>query len=151
MKVVLKKTYESLGTVGDTLEVKAGFARNFLFPRSLAVLSNDPQAKKLRAGRSKTLAAIAVQQKLVSELAKNWEGQTYRLTARASTEGTLYASLGHKEISKLLGRDDLEFEVEPIKSVGTHVLNLKFSTGLNVSITLIVEPEAKAKSKKEEI
>ncbi len=144
MKVVLTKTLDHVGVVGEAKEVKPGYARNFLFPKGLAVLSDDPQAKTFRQQHKAAQASYEKQRHLVSELAEQWRGKTYTLSARASDEGALYGSVGLKEIRKLLGREDLDFEVTPIKQTGTHQVVLGFTGGVQVPVTIIIEPEGRA-------
>lgn len=141
MKVVFTQTIQGVGIVGEERDVKAGYARNFLFPRRLAILPTDPRAKDLRGERQAAETAMGAQKRVLSELADGWRGQTFTTKARASAEGVLYGSVGVKEIRKLLGRDDLQFETSAVKEVGTHALKLRFIDGTIVPITLIVEPE----------
>lgn len=144
MKVTLTQTVDHLGVIGETKEVKPGYARNFLFPQGLAVLPNDPRAGSFRQQHAAALAAYEKQRHLVAELAEQWRGKTYTVSARASEDGTLYGSVGSKEIRKLLGRDDIDFEVQPIKEIGSHTTNLKFVGGVTIPVTIVVEPESRA-------
>lgn len=142
MQVVLTKTIEKIGVVGDVKEVKAGYARNYLFPKRLAVLAADPLAKKYRAERKTALAALDKQRAVISELAEQWRGQTYKVKARASEEGHLYGSVGVKEMRKLLGRDDLDIEMPTLKTVGTHKIELRLADGSSVPVTLVIEADS---------
>lgn len=144
MKVILTKTIDHLGVVGEAKDVKPGYARNFLFPKGLAVLTDDVRAKALRQQRAAAQEAYEKQRHLLEELAQQWRGKTYTLTARASDEGALYGSVGVKEVRKLLGRDDLDFELTPLKEVGTHQVQLVFAGGLSIPVTIVIEPEGRA-------
>ena len=144
MKVLLTKTVEAIGSIGDEKDVKPGYARNFLFPRRLAILPNHPQAQSFRKARRAAVAQLTVQQTLIREFAEQWRDKTYRLTARASEDGTLYGSIGLKEIRKALGRDDLTIEVPHLKTIGTHQIALTFADGTSIPVTIIIEPEGRA-------
>lgn len=141
MKVIFTKTVDRVATMGETKDVKPGFARNFLFPRRLAILPSDPRAKALRKERARLAAEIAKERALLAELASQWRGQTFTLKARADETGTLYGSVGVKEIKKLLGRDDLTFDAPTLKTVGSHAIELKFRDGTIIPLTVVITPE----------
>jgi len=141
MKVVLTKTIEHLGVIGDTKDVKLGYARNYLFPKRLAILATDARAKTYRAERKTAQEALNKQRALISELAGQWRGQAYTIKARASAEGSLYGSVGAKEIRKLLGREDLDIEVPTLKLVGTHAVDVRLADGTTVPITVTIVPD----------
>jgi large subunit ribosomal protein L9 len=141
MKVVLVKTMPDLGVIGDTKDVKPGFARNFLFRRKLAVLPTDPRAKSYRAARAVAREELLKGRALVTELAKKWTGQTLKITARAGEDGTLYGSVGAKELMKLLGRDDVAVEAPVLKTLGTHAVNLSLPHGVSVPVTVVIVAE----------
>lgn len=143
MKVVLTQTLDHVGVLGEVKEVKPGYARNFLFPRRLAVVATDPRAKVLSKEHQAATAVLAQQRALITELAAQWRGQTFTLSARASSDGTLYGSVGVKEIKKLLGRDDLDFEAPTLKSLGTHPIELTFTDGTTLPITVYIEGETR--------
>lgn len=138
MKVVLTKTIEHLGVIGDTKDVKPGYARNYLFPKRLAILPADKRAKTYRAERASALEALNKQRAIIGELANQWRGQSYTVKARASEEGSLYGSVGAKEIRKLLGREDVDIEVPTLKTVGTHAIDVRLADGTTFPITVTI-------------
>lgn len=141
MKVIFTKTVEGVARLGEEKEVKPGFARNFLFPQNLATVMTDLRVKSLQAEyRSQTVSRDS-QKKVVSELANTWKGQTFVIKARASDDGSLYGSVGSKEIRKLLGRDDIQFESPTLKKIGSHAIELAFTEGITVPITVVIEPD----------
>ena len=141
MKVVLARTIDRLGIVGETKDVKSGYARNFLFARKLAVLPTDARAKGYRAARQAAKDELLKGRALVTELVEKWRGQTVTITARASDDGTLYGSVGAKEIMKALGRDDVAIQMPALKSVGSHSIELNLPYGLSVPLTVIIQSE----------
>ncbi|MBI4175191.1 50S ribosomal protein L9 [Candidatus Berkelbacteria bacterium] len=142
MKVILTKPVELLGTIGETKEVKPGYARNFLFPQRLAIIATDPRAKKLRAQYHASASQVKQERALIGELADQWRNQTFTVKARASADGTLYGSVGLKELRKALGREDLDFELPILKTVGRHEISLKFRSGIVIPVVVVIEPEA---------
>jgi len=142
MKVLLTQFVEGVGQRGEEKEVTSGYARNFLFPRGLATILSDPRAKELKAERRAMVSTRDSQKRVVSELAATWKGQTYTTKARASEDGSLYGSVGPKEIRKLLGRDDIDFDCPTLKQLGRHTIELAFADGIKVPITVIIEAES---------
>lgn len=141
MKVIFTQTVPDMAQRGETKEVKSGYARNFLFPRRVAILPTDPRARALRAQYRTQALTLANQKRLLAELSAGWRGQTFKVKAKASADGTLYGSIGLKEIRKLLGRDDLEFTMPTLKNVGTHAIELTFTDGTTIPITVVIQSE----------
>lgn len=144
MKVVLSQSVDQLGVVGETKDVKPGFARNYLFPRKLAVLAKDPLAKQFRSLMVQAREDRRAQSHKLAQLADQWKGQSFKLTARAADDGTLYGSVSVKDVKKLLGRDDLDFSMPVVKTIGTHGIDLRFNDQVTIPITLVVEPEGRS-------
>lgn len=144
MQVVLTQTVDKLGIVGDTKEVKRGFARNFLFPRKLAVLPGDPKAKILRKQRRAIAETLSSQKTLIQELATQWRNQEVTIRARSSEDGTLYGSVGRKEILKALGRDDIDLDVPNLKKIGSHRIEARFIDGVSIPLTIHIESETRS-------
>lgn len=144
MKVILKADVKGTGKKGQTVEVSDGFARNFLFPRGLAMEASSGALKSLE---EEAKAKERKQERILNELKAlrdKLEGQTVRVPARCGEGGRLFGSITNKDIadaiSKFLGKDfdrkiiDL---VTPIKTLGVYPVTLKF--GQNVNGTINVE------------
>lgn len=146
MKVILQKDVKDLGKVGDLVNVSAGYARNFLFPRSLAVTATESREdewnhlKKVSEGKKKK--AMAGRQEIIGKL----QGQTlnFKLEAAADSE-KLFGSVTTMDISKQLeangfsiDRRDIHLE-EPIKILGQHKAAVRMGDGLEAEITIVVE------------
>ncbi|MBM3259430.1 MAG: 50S ribosomal protein L9 [Candidatus Sericytochromatia bacterium] len=125
MKVILIKDVKGVGKAGETVEANDGYARNFLFPRKLAVEATDG-ALKHQADLKKTEAVRAARVKAAAEeVAKRLEGVEVRLEAKAGSEHRLYGAITSKEIATALkaqtgielDKRKLELE-EPIKALG---------------------------------
>lgn len=147
MKVILKENIPKLGQKWDVKEVAVGYARNFLFPRKLAepavpslMLRAEEERKLLTEASGKRLKEL---EGVIAKL----DGVEVRLVAKAEESGTLFGSVGEKEIQQALTKydkalDNLEFSIkEPIRELGEHKVTLGFIEGLEASITVIVEKE----------
>lgn len=144
MKVILKADVKGTGKKGQTLEVSDGYARNFLFPRGLAV---EASAGALKSIEEEKKAQIQRQERIVNELKAvrdKLEGQTVKVPAKAGEGGRLFGSITNKDvadaITKFLGKEFDRKLIElssPIKTVGIFPVTLKF--GHNISGTVNVE------------
>ncbi|HYG59908.1 MAG TPA: 50S ribosomal protein L9 [Symbiobacteriaceae bacterium] len=144
MKVILKAEVKGTGKKGQTVEVSDGYARNFLFPRGLAI---EASSGALRSLEEEEKAKIRRQERIVNdlkELRDKLDGKTIKLPGRCGEGGRLFGSITNKDIadaiSRFLGKDfDRKFVeiTAPIKALGTYQVNLKF--GQNVTGTLNVE------------
>lgn len=148
VQVLLRETVDHVGIVGDVVEVAAGYARNYLVPRKLAVdatPSNIEMMKRRRARWDEEQAKlIAEVEARVASLSKI----SVSTTQTADPKGTLYGSVSAGMIAKLLaeaGHDIDEKSVrlsEPIKAVGTHEVPVHVHGEHNATITVTVEAEA---------
>lgn len=146
MKVILQKDVKDLGKVGDLVNVSAGYARNFLFPRSLAVTATESREDEWnhlkKVSEVKKKKAMAGRQEIIAKL----QGQTlnFKLEAAADSE-KLFGSVTTMDISKQLetngfsiDRRDIHLD-EPIKILGQHKAAIRMGDGLEAEITIVVE------------
>jgi large subunit ribosomal protein L9 len=141
--VLLQADVENLGTGGEVVKVRPGFARNFLLPRGLAVpatsgnLARVEELKKAAAARKNQEIAAA------QELAKKLEGSSVKIARSFGDEGKMYGSVTSKDILEAFEKTGLSFDrkqiqlPEPIKTLGTVEVPLKLHS--TVSINLKVE------------
>ncbi len=139
MKVVLKQDVKSLGKKGELVNVSDGYARNFLFPKNLAMeanaqamseLKNKEQAEKYRI-ETETAAAKADAAKI--------EGKTVKIVAKAGQNGKLFGSVTAKEIAAQIKTDfkveldKRKIDVNDIKSFGTFSATARLNHGVTAS------------------
>ncbi len=146
MKVILKKDVKDLGKVGELVNVKSGFARNFLFPRQLALAATENKVKEwnhlMKLAEVRKKKAVADRQQVVGQL----QGLTLNFKLEASGESEkLFGSVTNMDISKELGnqghlvdRRDIHLE-EPIRVLGQHKAFVRLGDGLEAEITIVVE------------
>jgi large subunit ribosomal protein L9 len=146
MKVILQKDVKDLGKVGDLVNVKEGYARNFLFPRKLALVATE--AKQTEWNHLNKMAEIK-KKKAVSgrmEVIKKLQGLTlnFKLEAAAESE-KLFGSVTAMDISKELEKngytvDKRDIHVDDaIKQLGQHKAIVRMGDGLQAELTVVVE------------
>ena len=102
MEVILLERVEKLGQIGDVVNVKAGFARNFLLPRKKALRANETNRKVFEASRAHLEAEHAKKREQATTEAKDIDGKSVTLIRQASNTGQLYGSVSVRDIAELL-------------------------------------------------
>lgn len=148
MKIILKKNVPNLGQEGEVKEVALGYVRNFLIPRGLAEEATPERIKAAEEKKAKKVETAELDLAKAQALASRLGGQVIELTARASEEGTLYAALPLAKIAAALKAKGFEVNKDSIKSsqikeIGEHLVKIELEHGLEATITLIINPEAK--------
>lgn len=146
MKVVLQKDVKDLGKVGDLVNVSQGYARNFLFPRQLAVTATEEKETEWKhlkkVAEIKKKKAMAGRQEVINKM----QGLTlnFKLEAAADSE-KLFGSVTTADISKQLSKNGFEVDrrdvhlEEPIKLLGQHKAHVRMGEGLEAELTIVVE------------
>lgn len=147
MKIILTETVPTLGTIGDIIEVKPGYARNFLIPQGKALLAEGRKSKELKHRLQYLdklrLGAIAE----ANEQAIKLKAISLQTKKKAAPGGRLFGSVSNRDIQKLL--EDNGFSVdrhavllkEPIKNVGSHDVIVKLHNEVRVELVVKVAPE----------
>ncbi|MBR5826622.1 MAG: 50S ribosomal protein L9 [Clostridia bacterium] len=140
MKVVLKQDVKGLGKKGELVNTSDGYARNFLFPKGLAVEANAQSLTELKnreqSAKFKVETEIAAAKKAAAEL----EGKTIVLTAKAGANGKLFGSVTSKEIAEKvksqfgIETDKRKIVVEDIKQFGTYTFEIKLYQGISAKL-----------------
>ena len=144
-KLILTQEVTGLGAPGDIVEVKNGYARNFLIPQGFAVSwsrGGEKQVDQIKAARvAREHATIEEAQDLKARL----EANPVKLTVKAGAEGRLFGSVSTADVASAvekagIGSIDKRLVeiVSPVKSVGTHEAILKLRDGIVATITLQV-------------
>ena len=150
MKVLLCEDVENLGFLGDVVEVKDGYARNYLLPQQIAIAPNEVNIKSLSEAKAKRAEERKLSLEQLSRATEAVEGAEAVLAAKANESGHLFGSVTRHDIAANLR--DQGFEVademvqlsEHIKEVGTHEVTLKITPDLTANISVIVVSEDKA-------
>ena len=126
MEVILLERVEKLGGIGDVVNVKNGFARNYLLPNKKALRANEANRKVFEANRAKIEADNAERRSDAEKAAKGVDGKTVQLIRQASNTGQLYGSVSARDIVEALegeGAKVTKSQVvldRPIKNIGVH-------------------------------
>src|ERR1044072_3947690 len=102
MEVILLERIEKLGTIGDVVKVKNGYARNFLLPRGKALRANESNRKAFQANREKIEATNAERRSGAESEAKKVDGAKIQLIRQASNTGQLYGSVSARDLAEAL-------------------------------------------------
>lgn len=147
MKVILKQDVKGSGKKGEIINVSDGYARNFLFPRKLAVEANAQAMNELKNRESAEKFRLETELKNAKEMAAKINGKTVKLTAKAGQGGRLFGSVTAKEVAEQI---KTQFDVEidrrkismaDIKSFGTFNAEIKIYNGVNASVYVMVGEE----------
>jgi large subunit ribosomal protein L9 len=149
VKVIFLEDVPRVAKVGQTKDVANGYARNFLFPRKLAILADSPAATTLEAHLKKLVKQRAIEEAEMTELAKKIQGVEITLKAKVGEKDKLYGSVTTAEIaeslSKIIGReiDKKRIELaEPIRHVGVFDVIVRFTHEIFATIVVIAMSDA---------
>ena len=144
MKVILKADVKGLGKKGQLVNASDGYARNFLFPKNLAVEANAQAMSELKNKENAEKFRIATETAEAQKNAGRINGKTLKLTAKAGQNGKLFGSVTSKEVSEKLKTeyditvDKRKISMEDIKAFGTYEAEVKLYTGISAKIYVMV-------------
>ena len=144
MKVILKQDVKGQGKKGELVNVSDGYARNFLFPRGLAVEADAQAMNDLRNREEAAKYHDDMEKKNAQDAAKLLSGKSLKLTAKAGQGGRLFGSVTTKEVAEDLKKQfglDIEkrkIAMTDIKAFGSYEAEIKFSHGITAKITVMV-------------
>lgn len=147
MKVILIEDVEKLGVQGQVVEVKPGFARNFLIPKKLAWLYNNSNLKKLEYQKKVWEVKNIKEKEKASSLKEKIETQELKIPAKIGEENLLYGSITSAQISKALEEKGIIIDKrkilldEPIKRAGYHEIKLKLHSDVEATLKIEVVSE----------
>ena len=140
MEVILLERVEKLGSIGDVVNVKNGFARNYLLPNKKALRANEANRKVFEANRAKIEADNAERRSAAEKDAGGVDGKTVQLIRQASNTGQLYGSVSARDIVEALvaeGAHVTKSQVvlaRPIKGIGMHEVKIALHPEVAVTV-----------------
>ncbi len=145
MKVILQQDVRDHGKKGQMVEVSDGYARNYLFPRKLAVPATADAVNTMKLKEKARLRQIEEEKAKAMENAKRLESLVVKISAKAGEGGKLFGSVTNKDISDAL-REQYGIEIEkgriniadPIKSYGSYEVKVKFGYEINGTVHLLI-------------
>jgi len=147
MKVVLIKELEGYGTVGTVINVKDGFARNYLIPRGIALPATESNLRHVQSILSQKQRKLQKEKEKAFALAKKLEGLVLEIKHQVGEKGKLYGSVTSAEIAKALAEKGIEIDrrkialAKPIRDVGIHTVSIRLHPEVEVQIKVDVQPQ----------
>ena len=147
MKVILKEDVQNLGQQGDVVEVKPGYARNYLMPQKLAILFTKQQKKSIEEAQIVEKRKLEREKDQLESVLKQVEDLNLSLKMQSEEDNKLFGSVTKLDIVKLLEENGITIDKKyidlssPIKTLGKHKVNIVFTKEMSGSFTLAVEKE----------
>ena len=148
MQIILQEDVEKLGTRGQVVEVKEGYARNFLLPRKLALEASAGNMKRLEKMRAVFAKKEAVEKGDAQKLAELLAGVSLELIRKAGETDQLFGSVTSADISEALAAKGFTVDkrkialAEPIKVIGEYEVLLKLHREVSATVKLTVKKES---------
>ena len=136
MKVILLQDVKAQGKKGDLINVSDGYARNFLFPKKLAIEADKGALADLKNKEEARLYKIEQEKKQAKELAEKLESLQVRIKASAGADGRFYGAVTSKEVAEQLQKqfgvetDKRKISMDDIKAFGTYEAEIKLYSGI---------------------
>ena len=147
MKVILKEDVHNLGQQGDVVEVKAGYARNYLMPQKLAILFTEQQQRSIEEAEKVEARKLDREKDQIESILKKLKSLNLSLKMKSEEDNKLFGSVTKLDIVKLLEESGVKIDkkyielTSPIKTLGEHTVNVSFTKDMSESFTVLVEKE----------
>ncbi len=142
MKVILLERVEKLGTLGDVVKVKDGYARNYLLPRAKALRANAQSLKAFEAQRADLEVRNTKARETAAENGEKLDGTSYIMIRQAGESGQLYGSVSGRDVAEAVnaegGKIDRASVVldKPIKTLGVHPVKVRLHAEVVVTVNI---------------
>jgi large subunit ribosomal protein L9 len=143
--VILRRDVDKLGSAGELVRVKPGFARNYLLPRALAVVATDDNVRQIEHERKLAVASAAKQKGLAEGQASKLNGLKLEIAAQAGEGDKLFGSVTTRDISEALHKQGIELDRKhldlptPIKALGEYDVTAKLGAGVTTTFKVNVK------------
>jgi len=148
MNVILLEKIHKLGELGDTVNVKAGYGRNFLIPKGRAVPATDDNVKKFEAKREELEKAAAGRVMLAEKRKEAIEALAITITHRAGEEGKLFGSVGTAEIADSatkagtdIAKQEVRLPVGALRQVGEYDIDIELHSDVLATLKVSIVAE----------
>lgn len=149
MEVILLEKVQNLGSIGDRVEVRSGYGRNYLLPQGKAALATPENVARLEAQRAELERKAADELTRAQARAEQLKGVAVEITAKVGSEGKLFGSIGTSDIAVACSAAGVEVERAevrlpeegPLRSVGEHEVTVHLHPEVEVAIKVNVRGE----------
>ena len=145
MKVILLERVEGWGGLGDVVNVKDGYARNFLIPSKMARRATEAAIKEFEGRRAELEKAAAAKLATAQALAEQLAGKTVRIAQKAGVDGRLFGSVTNADIAEgltkmglAIAKSQVRLPNGPLKTVGEHAVSVAPHGDVAVDVTVQV-------------
>ncbi|MBO5652938.1 MAG: 50S ribosomal protein L9 [Clostridia bacterium] len=144
MKVILLQDVKAQGKKGELINVSDGYARNFLFPKKLAIEADKAALADLKNKEEARLYKIEQEKKQAIEVAEQLDSLQVRIKASAGADGRFYGAVTSKEVAEQLAKqhgitvDRRKIQMDAIKAFGSYTLEVRLYTDVTGKIHLLV-------------
>ena len=146
IEVILREHVEHLGSRGEVVKVANGYARNFLFPRKLALAVTEENKRQIERDRAKAEAREAEERQVAEALQRRLEALDVSIARRVGEHETLYGSVTSADIAEALQAQDFTVDrrkiqlPEPLKTIGEHMVPVKLTREITAKLKVKVVP-----------
>jgi large subunit ribosomal protein L9 len=148
MEIILLEKIINLGELGEVVNVKDGYGRNFLIPQGKAKRATDSNKAEFEVKRVEIEKQQAALLKAAQKRAKDFDGFVLDVTQKAGIDGKLFGSVTNTDITEALNnskhavvKSEVRMPDGPIKTAGEHIVTLNLHQEVNVEIKIIVKGE----------
>jgi large subunit ribosomal protein L9 len=147
VQIILRQAMDNLGEIGEVVDVKPGYARNFLIPQGIAYEATEANQKRFEEERRHILERSARDLDRARAAAERIEGQSVSFTVRAGEEGKLFGSVTANDIATALAEQGVEVDRhlirldEPIKQLGVYKVSVRLHAEVRPEVTVWVIAE----------
>ncbi len=148
VELLLIQSVDHLGEQGDVVEVKRGYAVNYLIPQGLATLATEHHKRMVEKHREKLLELEKARMKSLRDLAKVISKQSVTIEAQANEAGHLYGSVGAPEIVAALKQAEIQITDDqvrldgPLKELGLYTVRIHIAKDIDAELKVWVVPHA---------
>ncbi|MBM4780930.1 MAG: 50S ribosomal protein L9 [Archangiaceae bacterium] len=148
MKLILREDVYNLGNSGEVVNVKDGYARNYLLPRNLAMLASAANIRQLDHEKAVIAVRQAKLKSVAEEAGKKLNGVTVTVTRKVGEQDKLFGSVTALDVAEALAAQGHKFDrrvihlPEPIRTVGTFEVELRLHRDVHTKVSVTVQGEA---------
>ena len=150
MDVILTENVKNLGTIGEVVNVKPGYGRNYLVPQGMAVEASEAKLKELEHHKRQLNRKAEKLSQEAADVKARIEAVECTFVHKASEEGKLFGSVTSMEIAESLAAQGIEIDrrkillEQPIKELGEHAVDIKLNAGVNATVKInVISEDAK--------